>query len=507
MGKSNRNKQANKEARQLAAEQKKQAQAAAQKKEKRNKVISIVSVVLAVVLVGSLLVYNSLSASGFFMRQNIAAHTETLQLTQVQASYFYNQLYSRYYSMASYFGIDTTKSLKDQPCSITGTGSWFDYFMSTAKSDMSTVLQFAEEAKTLGMELDETDKKEINDAMKTLRANARAAGVSKSYYIRSVYGIGVNESDIREILELTALYQKCYNSLVDSYNFTADDYKNYRTEHEQDLQTIDYVTMSLTADDAPVAGEITNEMLADYAKRFQGAKNLDAFNEIAREYLTEHAYKGDSSIDADYIEEEIASFLTENASYVEDSEFFTWAFDKSRKANDTYTYANEDGSAQYVYLLISPASVDESSTVNVRHILLTSDTYGSAEEAKAKADELLAQWKSGAATAESFAELAKEYSEDGSATEGGLLENAAPGDMVENFDAWLFADGRQIGDSGVVESEYGYHVMYLDSFGLKVWEAEADLALKNAQLTEDNARIALAHPITFDEAVLSAVNG
>lgn len=507
MGKSNRNKQANLEARQLAAEQKKQAQAAAQKKDLRNKVISIVCVVLAVVLIGSLLVYNKMSASGFFMRRNVAAHTETLELNQAHASYFYNQLYSRYYSMAAYFGIDTTKSLKTQPCSMLESGTWFDYFMSTAKSDMATVLQFAEEAKTLGLELDETDKKDINESLKALRDNAKAAGVSKSYYIHSVYGAGVSEKDIREILELSALYSKCYNSLVDSYNYTAEDYNAYRAENEQSLQTVDYVTMSLTVDDAPVEGDITTEMLADYVKRFEGASDLDAFNAIAREYLTDHAYKGDSSIDAAYIEEEIASFVTEDASFVEDSEFFTWAFDGSRKANDTYTYANEDGTAQYVYLLISPAAVDESATVNVRHILLTTDTYGSAEKAKAKADELLAQWKNGAATAESFAELAKEYSEDTSAADGGLLENAAPGDMVENFDAWLFEEGRQVGDSGVVESEYGYHVMYLDSFGLKVWEAEADLALKNAQFTEDSARIALAHPITFDDAVLYAING
>ena len=143
MGKSNRNKQVNQEERQLAAEQKKQAHAAAQKKERRNKVISIVSVILAVVLIGSLLVYNKLTASGFFMRRNVAAYTETLDLKQTHASYFFNQLYSQYYSMASYLGIDTTKSLKTQACTMTDSGTWFDYFMTSAKSDMATVLQFA----------------------------------------------------------------------------------------------------------------------------------------------------------------------------------------------------------------------------------------------------------------------------------------------------------------------------------------------------------------------------
>ena len=79
--------------------------------------------------------------------------------------------------------------------------------------------------------------------------------------------------------------------------------------------------------------------------------------------------------------------------------------------------------------------------------------------------------------------------------------------MVETFDAWLFADGRKAGDSGIVESEYGFHVMYLDSFGMAVWEADADNALRSAQFSEDSAEIALKHPVTFDNAALYAING
>jgi hypothetical protein len=32
--------------------------------------------------------------------------------------------------------------------------------------------------------------------------------------------------------------------------------------------------------------------------------------------------------------------------------------------------------------------------------------------------------------------------------------------MVSNFDAWCFEENRKAGDTGIIESEYGYHVMY-----------------------------------------------
>ena len=32
--------------------------------------------------------------------------------------------------------------------------------------------------------------------------------------------------------------------------------------------------------------------------------------------------------------------------------------------------------------------------------------------------------------------------------------------MVEAFEDWIYTDGRKTGDTGIVETEYGYHVMY-----------------------------------------------
>ena len=60
------------------------------------------------------------------------------------------------------------------------------------------------------------------------------------------------------------------------------------------------------------------------------------------------------------------------------------------------------------------------------------------EEARAKADEILAEFNAGDKTAESFGELAKENTGDSNGDEGGLYENIMPGQMVTEFNDWCF---------------------------------------------------------------------
>ena len=131
---------------------------------------------------------------------------------------------------------------------------------------------------------------------------------------------------------------------------------------------------------------------------------------------------------------------------------------------------------------------DSPATINVRHILIapeggTTDddgqtTYSDEEwaAAEAKAQEILDQWKAGEATEESFTALAQEYSVDpGSASNGGLYEDVAPGDMVEEFNDWCFEDGRTPGDTGIVKTKFGYHIMYFVSASEQLyWEAQAE---------------------------------
>lgn len=79
-------------------------------------------------------------------------------------------------------------------------------------------------------------------------------------------------------------------------------------------------------------------------------------------------------------------------------------------------------------------------------------------EARAKAEQVLAQLK---AAPDKFAELARQHSQDpGSAARGGDLDYFGRGAMVKPFEEAVFKlkEGQT---SGIVESEFGYHIIRL----------------------------------------------
>ena len=125
--------------------------------------------------------------------------------------------------------------------------------------------------------------------------------------------------------------------------------------------------------------------------------------------------------------------------------------------------------------------------VNVRHVLLMPEGTGEygedgyplyTEEAwetcRQQAEELYAKWQEGDKSEESFAELANAHTADGNdvnqdgVPDGGLYEDVPVGYMVPAFNDWCFDESRQIGDHGLVKTEYGYHIMFY--CGDRNWE-------------------------------------
>lgn len=93
--------------------------------------------------------------------------------------------------------------------------------------------------------------------------------------------------------------------------------------------------------------------------------------------------------------------------------------------------------------------------VQARHILIA----GTTPESRAKAEKLLADIKGGA----NFAKLAEEHSADkGSATRGGDLGLFAKGRMVPAFEEAAFALQKKGELSGVVETQFGFHIIQLE---------------------------------------------
>lgn len=149
--------------------------------------------------------------------------------------------------------------------------------------------------------------------------------------------------------------------------------------------------------------------------------------------------------------------------------------------------------------------------INVRHILITPEettaedgTTSISDEAwaaaEAEANRIYDLWKADP-TEDNFAELATEYTTDpGSKTTGGLYNGVYPGQMVTEFNDWCFAEERQAGDTGVVKTSYGYHVMFFSGEADTAnWKTVVDGMIRDEKTGELLTQLQEEYPITADQ--------
>ena len=173
----------------------------------------------------------------------------------------------------------------------------------------------------------------------------------------------------------------------------------------------------------------------------------------------------------------------------------------------------------YWVLRFQDRYLDEESwgDVNVRHILIQAEVAEGADAptdealqaAQDQAQAILDQFNAGEQTAEAFAALAEEYSDDlGSNTNGGLYEHVTPStSFFTDFLDWCFAGGRQVGDTGLVENtqsgQQGWHIMYLGAQNELLWHYTVTNTLRGEDMSAWTEEIETAYPIASDEKTLA----
>ena len=187
-------------------------------------------------------------------------------------------------------------------------------------------------------------------------------------------------------------------------------------------------------------------------------------------------------------------------------------FDTSDAALETYFQEHEAEFAEN-------GVTKEDKYIDVRHILImpeggTTDesgvtTYSEEEWAAAqlKAQEILDLYLAGDLTEESFGELANEHTADGNDAnydgipDGGLYTDVYKGQMVAEFEEWCFDDTRAPGDTGLVKTTYGWHIMYfVDS--RPVWKSAAEEQLTMDLANQMLADIIAKYPLEVDYAAI-----
>ena len=462
--------------------------------------IAVVVVVAVVLILNSSLMYKITAFS-----------VGSKNFTTADVSYRYaNQYYNfanQYGSYASMFGLDTSNGihgLKKQACPMLEEGgTWKDYFLNAAKEEMihNTVLgQYAAEN---GITLDDDDRAQIDSAFDGLEEQATSLGyLSGNNMLAANYGTGVTEKTVRSAYEQSLLAGKASEALTKSFTYTPEELEQkYQSfEGAQDYYDYSYVYVAAervesTNDAGETSSDVTPETLAaaeEKANAIAEAYNKPADDKAADAETAEAQPAGTAASDpADRLSE---AAISQEAYAMRQTHVSggsvpasEWMRSAERKAGDITVEPDENGCYVVVFL-----SRDDNhyKTANVRHILIRAEandegvyTDEAKAAAKARAEEILAEYENGEKTEESFAALAEQYSEDtGSNTNGGLYENVAKGQMVEEFDAFCFAD-HQSGDTGIVYGESGsyagYHVMYYVGEGMLYSDYLADTELRN----------------------------
>lgn len=457
---------------------------------------TVFAVVLALMVVFAAwtMISNAIETSGIKERSTVAVTVGDHDISNAELNYFYidavNNFYSNYGSYASMFGLDLSKPLDEQITNEETGATWADDFLSTAIDNATAVYALADEAEAQGYTLSEDDLAAVESNMTYLPLYAATYGYSDvDSYLKAMYGNGASEESLKAYYELTYLADSFYNSYSDSLTYTDDELRAAEAENYDKYSSFTYNYYYMTVSKFYEGGTTDSEGNTTYSDAEIAAAEaaaLAAAEELVNgEYASVEDFNAaiaGLSINAE-VENASSTVCTDYAYSSINSLYVDWMADDSRVEGDM-TYAantstttddagNEKTTLNGYYVVYYGSRNDNTfPLVNVRHILAafeggTTDdsgytTYSDEEQAAARdaADALLAKWEAGDATEESFAELANTESDDGDGTTGGLYENVYPGQMVTNFNDWCFDESRKPGDTGIVMTEYGYHVMY-----------------------------------------------
>ena len=432
-------------------------------------------------------------------------------LTSVELNYFYidavNTYVNQYSSYISYI-LDTSKPLDEQVANKETGATWADNFLDSAKSTIRSTYALYDLAVEKDHKLTDSEQASLDNTMNTMKIYAQIYGYSNlTSYLRSVYGNGSTEESYREYLRVSALATSYYNAYSDSLEYSAEDIKNYKPNEAYTFNSYTFASYYLSATKFREGGTKDDKGNTTYTDDEKKAA-IEACK-VAADKLAAGEYKNNEELDMaiQALDKQLnnadkstaASTKNEKLLYSKiDSKFQNWIIGKvekegvaeDAKEEDKYEfverkegdltvieYSSGSGDSKvingYYILRYEGLTQNDFAMKNVRHLLVMFEggktdssgntTYTDAEKATAKseAEALLKEWESGAKTEASFAELAKEKSEDtGSASDGGLCDDVYPGQMVEAFEDWCYDDNRKVGDYGIIETEYGYHIMF-----------------------------------------------
>ena len=432
---------------QRRAEEKKRAE-----KEKRMSTITGVVIVVALAcLVASFPIRTYLTVNGTFVE--VAGE----KISRVEFDYNYNMIKNNYIAQNGYymsmFGVNLNGDLSEQMYSDTLT--WKDFFEQMTMESIINNKALGDQAKAEGYAYDVSQ--DYEDYMESLKKAAAEAGVSEKEHIRQSFGPYATASRLKGLVMESLRINAYYDKVTEEKKPSEEEIAAYYEENKNNYDSVDYRLITVNAQ---LPTEPTD--LADPVEETEGTETAEGGEDADKAYEPSEAEITFAMKEArEEVEEALKTISTEGelsenilranmASQLRD-----WMFDSSRKAGDTTIIENTNSHLYYVAEFLDRYR-DETPSVDARIVILNAD-------AAVQADAVLEEWKGGAATEESFAEIADKYNEASAGIEGGLYEALLPSGLPEALGNWLMEDGRAVGDTTSItggEGEASYVVYY-----------------------------------------------
>lgn len=500
---------------------------------KAKKIIGkVVAIVLAVAVCLAAL-YGIFNFFGLPQKVLTAAKIGDERVTLAKYNYYYMELYMRTYNQsksydsqygagygAMYTGYDSSKSPMEQeyPGTLEGfdgeTPTWADAFRIQALTHMQTYMAYSKLATEAGVTLDEDELAEIDEYIESARSSATSNDYSLDRFLTKNYGKGVNEKLVREVLEEQQLaYKYAQQKQEDVQNGITD----AQIDEEYAANTANYAILTVhgfvvTADTSAIADDATEDekTAATEAAMAEAKTKAEGYmaNVNSAETLLAQAKAYNSTATESSVTLENVTGATLTSSFSQTAS--DWAFAAERAVGDVTVVETSRGYA-VLYMAQLPHK-DMTKAVDVRHILVqfktSTDDSGNAvaltDSEKAvyyqQAQAIYKQYLENP-TEDNFATLANNNSDDsGSNTNGGLYEEVHVGDMVTEFNDWCFAPERKPGDTDIVETSIGYHIMYyVGNNHEETWKSTVRSTLANNEVTAFDDDIVNGDTYKIDE--------
>ena len=503
----------------------------------------IAMILVVVIAIGSVI---RIPIAGALERAHDAIKIGGHTLTTTDLSYYYvdaindhyNQAYQQYGNYASLLlGFKTGTPLNEQKYTASEDfETWADYFMDKGIENATSIYALYNDALAKGHKLTEDEQKTLDSQLNSIGAMAEYYGYSSTNaYLRATYGLGANEKTYGAYYTINTIASSYYAAHSESLEYTDEDFRAYEKDKINDYNSYSYGSYTFVVNSFLKGGTKGEDGKTTYsdAEKKQAEKDAKAAADaLAKgEFKDYEAFeKAIKALDINKDKKDVAvnkyeDNLFKNLSHEEMKKWLSG----NRKTGDmtvidvTTTTKDTDGkevktTTGYTVYYFIESTDNATALVDVRHILIkytggktTSDgtvVYTEAEKTATKnaAQAILDEWKNGEATEESFGKLAEAKSEDtGSKANGGLYEKVYPGQMVTNFNDWCFDEARKAGDTGLISTDYGYHIMYYVKANDQTYR---DLMIESEIRTEDMDKWQeeLNKTVTVEKIDLSRMN-